>query len=95
MRSGSRQRVPEGQVGPAKVAQWSDSTARSSTTTSWLPVPRRPSESQVSMMRTSAAGTNAMRSTGSTPSDRSICVPTPIQELWRQLLVNGQRPVRR
>ena len=76
-------------------------TSRSSTTMSWLPVPRSPAVSQVSTRSTSAAGKSTSRTSArplgslrGSPSS-STTQPPISQSQWSIPLVNGQRPLTR
>ena len=76
-------------------------TSRSSTTMSWLPVPRSPAVSQVSIRSTAAAGNSTSRTSGRplgrfrvSPSS-STTQPPMSQSQWSMPLVNGHRPLTR
>ena len=73
-----------------RAGMCSSGTNTSLTSTSWLPVPRRPATCQVSMMCASAIGTLTLRSRRR-PSSSDVQVGK-YQSAWRELLAKSQRP---
>lgn len=71
----------------------SSGTKTSSTTKSWLPVPRMPDTDQVSVISTSSRGNTIIRTGGSRPSSTTQCARNQWQ--WSQPLANDHRPVTR
>ena len=89
--SGRRHSGPSGQGRSANEQVCRRWTSTSVTDVSLLAVARRPATSQVGWIVTSDLGTNTRRGAGS-PGKRAA---RPSQAACSQLLVNGQRPVRR
>ena len=97
---GTFHRGPLGQGSSKKETERAIGTVTASITRSLLPVPRMPSTSQLSTIRTSSAGAKHMRICGSprssvtaSPSASTSIAPPSSHEQFAEPLPHSQRPV--